>query len=202
MTTKRSSCQEVHHRVGNDLQTVAGLVFLQLQHCDSQEAKAVLTDTMMRIRSVAIVHQLLSKEQPEVVRVGHLAEKIMETAIRASGTGRDVPTFTVTGDEVSVGPKRATHIAIVLNELIANSLTRGSNTEAVRRLRCSVRKATDNGVVLEFADDGNNFAERFDVSKDSNLGLQIAFDIVKEDLDGCMEVIPGAGAHVRISFKN
>lgn len=194
-------CKEAHHRVKNNLQSLAGLCFLQLQHCKDLTAQGMLIDNLLRIRSIAFVHQMLSQEDSASVNILTLAEKIMEMAIQVSNADKKFLTFSATGDDVYVNSKKATAVAIILNELVTNSLKHGFRERLFGRLKTKVQETPDHQAVIEFSDNGAGFPEAFDINRDSNLGLRIVSDIIKEDLDGNMIITPEGGTCIRIAFK-
>lgn len=194
-------CREAHHRIKNNLQSLAGLCFLELHQCSDPRAKGILVDNLMRIKSIAVVHHLLSQSDNSSVEIKALSEKIMEIAIQLSNIDNKILNFSVTGDPVRVSSKKATSVAIILNELVTNSLKHGFKGKLFGRIRIKLTETQDRQAIVSFSDNGNGFAPGFHINKDVNLGLRIVSDIVKEDLEGSIETFSDNGAHVRIVFK-
>ena len=194
-------CKEAHHRIKNNLQSLSGLSLLQLQYCDSPIARGILIDNLMRLRSISFVHQILSQEDNVSINLRTLAEQIMEMAVQLTNVERRLMTFTVSGDDIFVDSKRASDLAIILNELVTNSLKHGFSEKLLGRLRLKLMMTPDHSAVIEFSDNGKGFPEGFDIKANANLGLSIVSDIVTEDFSGSIEFFSDHGAHVRILFK-
>ncbi len=194
-------CKEAHHRIKNNLQSLTGLFLLQLDPCDNPVMRGILTDNIMRVRSIAFVHQLLSQDDSSSVDIIKLADKIMETALQLSNVSKKLFNFSIHGDAAFVDPKTATNIAIVINELTTNSLKHGFRDRLLGRIGFKVKKAPNNYMVMEFTDNGNGFPPGFDINQNSNLGLRIAADIIKEDLNGTIQFFSNDGATVLITVK-
>ena len=84
LLSKDATIREIHHRVKNNLQTIASLLRLQGRRLQSPEARAALAESERRIRSIAIVHETLSRDAGDVVRfneiVRPLARLVEDTA--------------------------------------------------------------------------------------------------------------------------
>ncbi len=109
--------------------------------------------------------------------------------------------FAAEGDSLCIDSKRATNIAIILNELVTIGLKHGFRNKLFGRLRFSIRKEPGMYALMEFSDNGEGFPGGFDVHKNANIGLKIVNDMVKEDLNGSMQMSSAEGAQVRIRFR-
>ena len=92
LVTKDATIREIHHRVKNNLQTVAALLRLQARRIDAVEAKAALEEAVRRVGSIAIVHETLSAAADEQVGFDEIADRL----------GRMVTEVSATGDRVRV----------------------------------------------------------------------------------------------------
>lgn len=194
-------CKEAHHRIKNNLQSLTGLCFLQLQQCDNTATRGILMDNMMRLRSIAFVHQLLSQGDSSSIDILELADKITEAALQLNNSDKKFLNSSVGGDTIFVDSQKATNIAIIINELVTNSLKHGFRDRLMGRIKLKVKKGPNNHIIMEFSDNGNGFPSDFDINRNSNLGLRIVTDIIKEDLDGTIQIISNNGATVLITFQ-
>ncbi len=194
-------CRDAHHRIKNNLQILSGLFLLQLQQCHEPSTKELLIDNLMRVRSIAYVHQLLSQEDSATVNLSELCEKIVESGLQLSNIENKFLNFSITGSSVYVDSRKATNIAIIVNELVTNSIKHGFRERLFGRINVKIIEMQDNMVSLEFSDNGTGFLPDFDIEKDANLGLRIVSDIVKEDLNGCLKIESERGARIKIIFK-
>ena len=78
LVTKDATIREIHHRVKNNLQTVAALLRMQARRIESPEAKVALTDAMSRVASIAIVHETLSQTFDEIVEFDAVADELLQ----------------------------------------------------------------------------------------------------------------------------
>ncbi|MBI5379299.1 MAG: sensor histidine kinase [Nitrospirae bacterium] len=194
---------EAHHRIKNNLQAISGLLTLQLSEHEDPAIRMTILDNLTRLRSIAVVHQLLSQEEVSSVRLLDLSSKIFEMVIQATTEGKAIR-YEVKGDDVEVPATKATSIALVLNELAINSIKhgfRGRESGAIQ-LQCSRR---ENRVCLEFSDNGVGLPEGFALQTHQNLGLQIAANLVHDDLEGSFEILrapmPHRGTLARLAFR-
>ncbi|MCX7793166.1 MAG: sensor histidine kinase [Thermodesulfovibrionales bacterium] len=195
-------CRDAHHRIKNNLQILSGLFLLQLQQCHDPSTKELMIDNLMRVRSIAYVHQLLSKEDSSTVNLAELCEKIVESGLQLSNIENKFLNFAITGSSsVSLDSRKATNIAIIVNELVTNSIKHGFRERLFGRINVKITDMQDGMVNLEFSDNGIGFPADFDLERDANLGLRIVSDIVREDLNGCMKIESERGARIKIIFK-
>lgn len=182
LAIKSALLQEMHHRVRNNLQTISALLSMQLRRLDpsSPGAKA-LRDSAARIQSIAAIHNLLSREDVGITTVNAVVRQVVESA-QTTLVNTEAPVrFVIMGDEVRVGSRDATVLALVINELISNALTHGL---AVEGGRVEVEATLSQGMVtVEVRDDGPRHPPPRPAHS-SGLGLQIIETLVHEDLNG------------------
>jgi two-component sensor histidine kinase len=187
LAVKSALLQEMHHRVRNNLQTIAALLAMQLRRVEphGQGAQA-LRESAARIQSIAAVHNLLCREDVGVTTVDAVTRHVVESA-QSSLVQADTPVqFSIKGDEVRVGSRDATVLALVINELISNALTHGLASEG----GCAEIEATlsDGIVTVDVRDDGPQHPPPPPKQHSSGLGLQIIETLVNDDLGGSFEL--------------
>lgn len=184
---KSALLQEMHHRVRNNLQTIAALLSMQLRRLDpaSPGAKA-LRESAARIQAIAAIHNLLSRDDIGVTTVGAVAHQVIES-VQSTLFESDIRVdFAILGDEVRIGSRDATVLALVINELVDNALTHGL---AVEGGRIEVEAVLEHGQVLvELRDDGPRHPPP-PSRHSSGLGLQIIETLVNSDLNGSFSLI-------------
>lgn len=187
LLTKDATIREIHHRVKNNLQTVAAVLRLQARRADNPQVRSALEDAMRRVQTIALVHDMLSQIIDEVVDFDSLFMRVLRLAADVAAGEGDVRTEVV-GTFGDVAADDATALAVILTELVTNAVDHGLRgrpgtvvVEARRsgqRLEVYVR---DNGVGL----DGDQIP--------SGLGTQIVTTLVKGELDGTIEWRPAEG---------
>jgi len=177
--------QEMHHRIKNNLQTVADLLSLEMSQSPSPDARASLRDSITRIKSIAVVHQLLSLEQLRLTDISALARQVCDISIHYLVHPGQHITAEVRGPSIYLPSKQATALALVMNELISNALQHAF--VGLERGTLTVELESDgNEVRVTIRDDGHGLASNLDVRRSRGLGLQIAHTLVEKDLDGTL----------------
>jgi two-component sensor histidine kinase/putative methionine-R-sulfoxide reductase with GAF domain len=177
--------QEIHHRVKNNLQTVASLLRLQARSTDANPRKA-LEDSVNRILAIAAVHEVLTEQREEVVELRELLDRLRSMLVQGLASGKEVRAEL---EPVSIAGTRATALALVFSELLQNALEHGG--EAVR-----IELAQRNGeVVLAIADDGTG------IEDDAHgTGLSIVRALVRDELQGRLVLRSDAGTRAEVVF--
>ena len=124
LMTKDATIREIHHRVKNNLQTVAALLRLQARRLRAPEARAALEEAVRRVGSIAIVHETLSHAPEEIVDFDDIAERVAAMAGEVSAP--EVRVIPVVKGRFGLLPAAvATPLALVLTELLQNALQHG-----------------------------------------------------------------------------
>jgi two-component sensor histidine kinase len=175
--------QEMHHRIKNNLQTVADLLSLEMSRNPHVEVHESLRDSITRIKSIAASHEMLSVESVGVTDITELCRRVIETTRRSMIRPDQQIDVQVTGNGVYLGSKQATAFALVLNELVSNAIEHGFRDRATGQI--VVELGWDGpDAWMRVQDDGSGLPEGFDLQTSRVLGLQIARTLVEKDLHG------------------
>ena len=202
LEVKSALLQEMHHRVRNNLQTVAALLSMQARRGRRAEWAAPLHEAVNRIGSIAAVHDLLSREDIGHTTIAAVAQKVVEEA-SATLVPRDLRlTYDVPEHEVTVPSRQATILALLINELVANAIGHGLAGRQRGHLSVRAEQPERGTIVLRVADDGQGPPEGFALAEQSGLGLTIARTLVRADLHGTIaaERNERGGTTVTITF--
>jgi two-component sensor histidine kinase len=175
--------QEMHHRVKNSLQTIASLLRLQIRYGKPESIEQVLNESINRILAIASVHELLSSENLDSVSVKKVAEGILAGNARSLIPPDKNIDLTVDGVDVMLPARKATSVALILNELVQNAIEHGFKSASWGKVMVSIRETTDM-VRLSVTNDGELLPPDFDLRQQRNLGLQIVENLVRDDLNG------------------
>jgi two-component sensor histidine kinase/putative methionine-R-sulfoxide reductase with GAF domain len=177
--------QEIHHRVKNNLQTVASLLRLQARATDTDPRKA-LEDSVHRILAIAAVHEVLTEQREEVVELRELLERLRAMLVQGLAVGKEVHADL---EPVSIAGNRATALALVFSELLQNALEHGGDS-------VQIELAQRNGeVVLSIADDGSG------IEADAlGTGLSIVQALVRDELQGRLDLSSKGGTRAEVVF--
>ncbi len=201
LLSKDATIREIHHRVKNNLQTISSLLRLQGRRLASPEAKAAIDESVRRVRSIALVHEILSREAGEDVPFLAIVHDLTRMAEEAFAIPERPIRCEVEGDPGAVPATVATPLAVVLNELLQNTADHafpegGGGGEVRLRLH---RDGRD--LVIEVIDDGEGLPAGFDLEAAGGLGLSIVRTLVTSELAGTIEMAPagaGQGTCVRL----
>ena len=186
LVTKDATIREIHHRVKNNLQTVAALLRMQARRISSAEARVALTDAMSRVAAIAIVHETLSQTFDETVEFDRVADSLLRmvgdvAAFEGGVSAVRRGSFGVVSADV------ATSLAIVLTELCQNAVEHGlADTPGQVRVLPSL---ADGKLRVEISDDGRGLPPGFDWRQSRSLGLSIVDTLVGE-MEGSFELGP------------
>ena len=190
---KDATIREIHHRVKNNLQTVASLLRLQGRRLGSDEAKAALEESVRRISSIALVHETLSQDSHERVDFDHVANRVVEMVQEGFAVPERPIHFRVEGRSGDLPSEVATPLALIVAELIQNAVEHAFHEEP-RAVAVTVEMARrPDELRLRVSDDGVGLPEGFALERDANLGLQIVRTLVESELSGTIGVSGGAG---------
>jgi two-component sensor histidine kinase len=193
LMSKDATIREIHHRVKNNLQTIASLLRLQTRRLRTPEARAALAESERRIRSIAIVHETLSREPGDIV---HFAEIVRPLARLVEDTASSPElriSFSVDGDAGDLPGEIATPLAVVLNELMQNAVDHAF-PEGSEGAQVSVRLRRDrDDVIVEVVDNGAGLPEGFSTEEAQGLGLSIVKALVTGELGGTIELRSNGG---------
>jgi two-component sensor histidine kinase len=195
LLTKDATIREIHHRVKNNLQTVAALLRLQSRRLSAPEARAALDEAVRRVGSIAVVHETLSHAPEEVVEFDDIADRVAMMAGEVSTAEvRVVPKIIGSFGQLSAAV--ATPVAMVLTELLQNALQHGfADPRAAREqglLEVVVVREPDR-LTVTVADSGVGLPEGFDLDSATSLGLQIVRTLVVGELGGRLRITPRPG---------
>jgi len=195
---KDATIREIHHRVKNNLQTVAALLRLQARRMSDPAARSALEESVRRVASIAMVHETLSLALDERVGFDGIADRVLamcgevaapESAVSVGRTG----SFGVLAADV------ATPLSMVLTEVVQNAIEHafpsGEGHVDVRVTRGPGRLA------VSVVDDGRGLPDGFDLAASPRLGLQIVRTLVESELRGSITVRPRAGRGTQVLLE-
>ncbi|MBH0120871.1 histidine kinase N-terminal domain-containing protein [Rhodococcus sp. HM1] len=200
LLSKDATIREIHHRVKNNLQTVAALLRLQARRTGNAEAQQALGEAVRRVTSIALVHEALSMSVDEEVDLDDVVDRLIPIVIDVATVGNQIRVRR----EGSLGvfpADRATPLVMVLTELVQNSVEHAFEPGAhgTVTLRAD-RSARWLDVVVH--DDGKGLPEGFVLEEADRLGLQIVRTLVAAELGGTLRLergeSGGTDAHLRL----
>lgn len=185
LVTKDATIREIHHRVKNNLQTVAALLRLQARRIGTSGGREALEEAVRRVGTIAIVHETLSTGFEERVNFDEVADRVLAMVAEVS-----IPETRVVPRRVGsfgmLDAERATPLAMVITEVAQNAVQHGVGRSGGRVEVIVDRRAGRLRVVVE--DDGRGLPPDFDADSSGGLGLQIVRTLVESELGGRLQI--------------
>lgn len=190
--------QEIHHRVKNNLQTVASLLRLQMRNGVPEESRSSFEDTLNRIFSISSVYELIlanENAEDDDVNIVELTRKICTTMVINNLFKKIDLIIRANGNKILTTSRKAVSIALIVNELVQNSLKHAFSDRDDGEITIDFMS---NGDYLELHISDNGVGMK---GSKSSLGMQIVQNLVVNDLNGEVLYVPEKkGTHAIITF--
>ncbi len=204
---KEAAVREVHHRVKNNLQTISSLLRLQARRSDEAETRTALLEAERRVRSIAVVHEVLSREPGEDVVFDEIVRSLV-MLVEDTVLALHPVEIVVNGDLGVLATDVATPLAVALAELLTNAVEHaftefgGAENEHVGVVTLNLYRR-DGEAVAEIRDNGRGLGDDFSLEVPTSLGLSIVRDLIRAQLHGTitmtsMPYASGGGTFVRV----
>jgi PAS domain S-box-containing protein len=198
LAEKEILLKEVHHRIKNNIASIAGLISLRLQSISNPEAAAVLKDAFGRIDSMRILYdKLLLSEKYQDIPVKNYVESLVDT-VMALFPGSAKVTLDKHISDFHLDSKRLFSLGIIINELLTNKMKYAFAGRKRGTIKIDLVHA-DNHVTLAIADDGNRLPEGFDVQEAKGFGLMLV-KMLSQQLGGSFSLASEKGTRCTVAF--
>ena len=190
--SKEAAVREVHHRVKNNLQTISSLLRLQARRSDEHDTVVALQEAERRVRSIAVVHEVLSREPGEEVVFDEIVRSIV-VLVEDTVLALHPVEIVVNGELGTLPTDLATPLALALTELLTNAVEHafidfgGPDNEHVGVVTLNLSLDQGNAVA-EIRDNGRGLDDDFTLEVATSLGLSIVRDLVRSQLNGSIEM--------------
>lgn len=201
LSIKSAVIQEIHHRVKNNLQTIASLLRLQARRSSSLEVKEALKESVNRILSISVVHEFLSQQGDEYIDVMEVTKNILELVKHNMLDVNFSLTTEFIGENVILPSKQASNLALIINELVLNAIEHGFLNRNHGKIGLKISQEADL-YIIELYDDGVGLGKDFIDRPKKSLGLQIVKTLVEGDMNGSFELYEDNGVHAKIAIPN
>jgi two-component sensor histidine kinase len=210
LLTKDATIREIHHRVKNNLQTVAALLRLQARRMTEPAARAALEESVRRVASIAVVHETLAGSREDVVAVDEVLDQVLPMLGDLTSIGPAARTRRI-GAVGELPAAAATPLVMAVTELLQNAAEHAFAGIEPGTIELVAERDGDD-LVVRVRDDGLGLPEGFDPEASDGLGLQIVRTLVISELGGSLEMgtppgrasgtevvlsLPGAAQHRR-----
>ena len=189
---------EIHHRIKNSLQVISALIVRELPEIEDKNAKKLLNDMYLRIKSMSRLHDMLcDREMTDEVQLdvylSQLSEKIKETM----GSMNVEATLLLKTDAVLIKSEKALLCGLILNELLLN-IYKHALTDKEDKIEIELLQKDDQ-VILNVSDDGIGIPDDIDFDNKQSIGFWIV-DMLLKKLKGEISVQSDPGTRISIRF--
>ena len=188
LLVKNSVIKEVHHRVKNNLQSVAGLLRMQSRRSGSDDVKQALQDSIHRIESMALVHEIVSNFDEDYVALRSIIEELWRLLRQGLGSSDQRIDMDYTGDDIIMSSHKASYVSLVMNELFSNLFKHAFKDRTEGHVQVDVRDVRGDGqddmLHITICDTGCGLPDDFESTRQRRLGLQIIDNLVRNELEG------------------
>lgn len=202
LLSKDATIREIHHRVKNNLQTVAALLRLQARRSGEDSVRYALNESVRRVSSIALVHETLSTAPDDRVDLDHIVDRLVPMLGEVAAAERPARvqrqgSFGVLSAEV------ATPLVMVLAEVVQNALQHAyPETGDGKQVQVLIERSARE-LVVRVRDDGAGLPQGFSLERSTGLGLQIVRTLVDSELGGSISMRsredgPGSEAEIRV----
>ena len=196
LITKDATIREIHHRVKNNLQTVASLLRIQARRTHSDVARESLTQAMRRVAAIAVVHDTLSEGLSQNVDFDEVFARVLMLIAEVASSHSTTVRPTSTGSFGTLPSEYATPLALALTELVTNAVEHGLAGRPDGEVEI-VATRNDDTLSVKVRDNGVGLGEG---KVGSGLGTQIVRTLIQGELGGVIDwhTLQGEGTEVTI----
>jgi two-component sensor histidine kinase len=198
---KSAVIQEIHHRVKNNLQTIASLLRLQSRRSKSEEVKAALRESVNRILSISVVHEFLSQQDAEIIDVVEVTKNILSLVAQNMLDPEFELETRFSGGTIILPSEQASNLALIINELVLNSIEHAFENQTTGIIGLDITKSKME-YVIDLYDNGVGLPDDFEPHNLKSLGLQIVRTLIEDDMSGTFELYNDHGTHAKITIPS
>ncbi|MEC7845050.1 MAG: histidine kinase N-terminal domain-containing protein [Actinomycetota bacterium] len=189
LRSKDSTIAEIHHRVKNNLQTISSLLRLQSRRVVASEAKTAINDSVRRIRSIAVVHEILSHNAEDNVQFDEIIRPLVRLVSEDLSSADKTLQFSVEGDLGQLSAAETTALSVALNELMQNAVQHGfSDITSIQSPELKIAFGSSDEILeISLKDNGHGLPEGFS-TENYGLGLTIVQNLIEKDLGGSIHI--------------
>jgi PAS domain S-box-containing protein len=202
LAEKAALVTEVHHRVKNNMQVILSLLQLQSDRIAESSTPDIITDIHSRINTMAMIHDhLYQSEDLANIRISDYVKDLISIQYRTYGVDSNRISLQMEIADIQLPIAVATPLALVINELISNSLKHAFPDERTGAVTIRL-KTVNEGILLAFSDNGIGMAPDIDLNSVESFGLYLVRILVEHQLEGKISLDNGEeGTRFTIRFE-
>jgi two-component sensor histidine kinase len=197
--------KEIHHRVKNNLQVIASLLYLQSTRLDDAKTMQMFEESSNRVKSISLIHEKLYKEklQPHGdqgdVDFGEYVRDLTDALFVSYGVDRKIIRLVLDTTNASLSLDSAVPCGLIVNELVSNALKYAFPDGRSGEIRISLYKDIDGRAILIVSDNGIGLPPEADLDSSSSLGVRLV-RMLAQQLGAEMQMSRGKGTEYKFKF--
>lgn len=200
LNNKKAVIKEIHHRVKNNLQTIASLLRLQMRRVNSKTVEKAFKESINRISSIALIHEELSKGGIEKINIKSTIASIMEMILSTMiPPGKDIKGQLI-GLDIYTDANKVSSLSLCVTELIQNSVEHAFLFRKKGTINVKIEES-EGYVIITVEDDGIGLTRK---KNKNSLGLEIIEMITNETLRGTFSIeghLYGTQSQIKFPIK-
>ncbi|NGP88211.1 PAS domain S-box protein [Fodinibius halophilus] len=197
---KQVLLEEIHHRVKNNLAIISGFLQLQAFEIEDTKTKEVLSDSQLRIQSIAIVHEMLYQSDDFAdISFETYVKRLIKTVEQTLPLDYQHIDIEISAPDVALDINQAIPCAILINELVTNAYKHAFKGRKTGKIWISLEQNADL-INLEVRDDGVGLPDDFNISDQNSIGMNL-IQTLTQQLDGNLSVDSKDGSSFKVCFQ-
>ena len=191
--------QEIHHRVKNNLQLISSLLSLQSRSVDDKAATQALQEGQARVQSMALIHKNLYNDNVSSgLEVRDYVIQLTQQLLQTYGLNPDQIELQLDVDPISLDVSTLVPLALIINELITNSLKYAFEQHEAGKIKLSLKPTENNKLLLQVQDNGKGFNH---LENSDGFGTKLISALAAK-LDATVNYLNQNGTLVEVSIAN
>ena len=200
LKSKETILQEMHHRIKNNLTTISSLLALQAMKQKDTKTRGHLLNAVMRVKSMGIIHnRLYSYDDLENIDFKKYLYFLIDEIRNVFSIHKEKIIFKINCDDIILNIDTAIPCGLIINEIIINSIKHAFPENRKGIISISIKQESD-WYFLNINDNGNGLPPGFEKDINSNLGMDIIWNLVKK-LNGSFKIKTDNGLKYSIILK-
>jgi len=198
---KKMLLKEIHHRVKNNLQAVAGLLNLQAELIKDEDTLTSFKENEARVLSMALVHEKLYQvENPSRINMEDYVRTLLDRLVHFHSISPDQVKVKVRAGKITLNLDTIIPVGLILNELVSNALKYAFPKGRKGEIRVSLSKRKNGTLSLKVYDNGIGLPNEIDIGRSRSLGMLLVKSFV-DGLSGTVKVDRRSGTGITITFR-
>lgn len=202
LSEKNTLLRELYHRTKNNMQIINSIIEIERNKITDKTYDQILLGIESKIRSMALIHEkLYCTKDLSSIQVNDYITDLCSLLFSSYSVSSERVSFSISCPEIDLLIDTAIPFGLITNELITNSLKYAFPGTSEGKISIGITKDEDEFIVVDYADNGIGVSKDFSLDSVNTMGMNILVNVVRNQLDGSIDIIPDKGLHYRIKFR-